>query len=261
MLLAFDLDKTIVTSDHRLPNEIVTALQAARRAGHQITVLTGRTAPSAQPILAQLGIRDYYSVNHGALVMGGAGEVLRRAQIPAPQVQILLDKYQHMRALEPSCIIDDTLYVRDPTDPRWLWAHTLEQQLEHLSHYPGGAADKVVFYAPQDGVRLHQEISQAHPELVLYLWEDHFLEITGADGHKGAALELIAKTLGVPQRDTVAFGDGVNDISMVTWAGRGIAVGPSVHPEVLAAAAEHIASPEELGVVRWLEDNLLTVRG
>ena len=55
----------------------------------------------------------------------------------------------------------------------------------------------------------------------------------------------------------MAFGDGPNDASMLAWAGRGIAVGPHACAEVLAAADEHIAAPEELGVVRWLEANVL----
>ena len=65
--------------------------------------------------------------------------------------------------------------------------------------------------------------------------------------------------MGIPQEDTIAFGDGVNDITTVRWAGRGIAVGPFAHPEVLAAADEHIPSPEEGGVAHWLEEHLLGV--
>ena len=86
------------------------------------------------------------------------------------------------------------------------------------------------------------------------------MEITGANGHKGAALALIAERLGVPQRDTVAFGDGVNDVTMMQWAGHGVAVGPFVHPDVLAAADEHIPSPEEDGVAEWLGANVLEVK-
>jgi hydroxymethylpyrimidine pyrophosphatase-like HAD family hydrolase len=62
--------------------------------------------------------------------------------------------------------------------------------------------------------------------------------------------------LGFEQKDTLAFGDGPNDVTMIQWAGTGIAVGEAYH-EVLDAAAEHIARPEELGVARWLEQNLL----
>jgi 5-amino-6-(5-phospho-D-ribitylamino)uracil phosphatase len=57
----------------------------------------------------------------------------------------------------------------------------------------------------------------------------------------------------------VAFGDGLNDVSMLRWAGRAVAVGPEAHPDVLAVADERIAAPEEGGVADWLERNVLAV--
>lgn len=260
MLLAFDLDKTIVTNDYKLPKRIQDTIQAAREAGHLVTILTGRTRASALPYLEQLEHSGPYSVNHGALVVDANGEPLRKATIDRQHALELITAYQDWPELEYSCIAGDTLYVRKPLDERWNWAHTLDQQIVQFEHYHEDYADKVVFYCPVEGLRIHQEISESHPELVLYLWEDNFLEVTGANGHKGAALELIAQTLGVPREETVAFGDGVNDVTMIQWAGRGIAVGPHVFPEVLAAADEHIASPEEGGVADWLERNVLAVK-
>lgn len=257
MLLAFDLDRTIVTATHELRNDVVTAIAAARRAGHQVTVLTGRTHASARPYLERLGVRGPYSVNHGAQVFDTTGALVYQATIPEPYVRELLERYGQRLDLESSCVVNDTLYARKPEDPRWAWAHTVDQQIAPLEHYRGGAADKVVFSVPNDGEVLHGEIVARFPELVLYLWEDHFLEVTGAGAHKGMALQLIAALLGVPQSETVAFGDGVNDVSMLQWAGHAVAVGAQAHPGVLAAADEQVASPEEGGVARWLTANLL----
>lgn len=257
MLLAFDLDKTIVTERYELREDVTAAIAAARQAGHQVTVLTGRTHASALPFLQRLGVHGLYSVNHGAQVYGADGALVRQVTIPEPHVRALLARYGKRLDLETSCVIGNTLYARHPEDPRWAWAHTVDQQqLLPLDRYPGGAADKVVFSVPNDGEVLHGEISTRFPELVLYLWEDHFLEVTGAQAHKGAALALIATMLGIPQRDTVAFGDGVNDVSMLSWAGYAVAVG-AAHPEALAAADERVASPEQGGVVQWLKANVL----
>ena len=56
----------------------------------------------------------------------------------------------------------------------------------------------------------------------------------------------------------VAFGDGLNDVSMVRWAGHGVAVGPEAHPDTIAASDERVASPEEGGVLGWLERHYLS---
>ena len=260
MLLAFDLDNTLITRENRLPDGLKRAILSAHEAGHAVTVLTGRTKASALPFIDALGVVGPFSVNHGALVVGEGGETLQQTTLPSREVEGLLERYASLAGLEYSCVVGDTLYVEDPTDPRWSWAHTLDQRIVPFGRYDGSDADKVVFSCPGDGARIHEEIAEAHPELVLYLWEDGFLEITGENGHKGAALELISRTLGISQEDTIAFGDGVNDITMVQWAGRGIAVGPFAHPEVLRAADEHIPSPEEGGVAHWLEEHLLGVR-
>ena len=57
----------------------------------------------------------------------------------------------------------------------------------------------------------------------MYPWEEGYLEVTGPGADKGTALQLIAQELGVAQKDVVAFGDGPNDVTMLRWAGYGVA--------------------------------------
>ncbi len=257
MLLAFDLDKTIVRNDFVLPSAIAEALHKAREAGHHVTVLTGRPRMAMLDYLEQLGVVDFYSANHGALVVGKAGEVLRQQRIEKEHVGQLLGPYCDHPDIEFSCVVDDTLYVKNPEDERWSWAHTANRQLER--YHPGLElhADKIVFSANGHTEGLRTLVSERHPTFIQYPWDDGYLEITGPEADKGSALKLLAELLGYKQQDVIAFGDGPNDVSMLRWAGYGVAVGPHAHPEVLAVADEHIASPEELGVARWLEEHLL----
>lgn len=258
MLLAFDLDKTLVTSDYRLPEPLRESIDAARRVGHAVTVLTGRTEASARQYLDLLEVRGPYSTNHGARVVGKRGELLRQSVLAAGTVQDLLKRYGHIPGLESSCSAENKLFVRDPHDERWKWAHTLEHELVALGSYGGEPAEKFVF-ACDDGLdHVHRELLDSLPGLTYYLWEDKFLEITAADADKGSALALIADALGYAQEDTVAFGDGINDVSMIAWAGHGVAVG-FAHEGVLELADEHIREPEANGVAEWIDHNLLGV--
>jgi HAD superfamily hydrolase (TIGR01484 family) len=70
MLLAFDLDNTVVTRSNEIPPRILAAIGAAKEAGHLVSVLTGRPQASALPFVQQLG-GGPYAVNHGALVVAG----------------------------------------------------------------------------------------------------------------------------------------------------------------------------------------------
>ena len=256
MLFAFDLDNTIVRADYDLPKETIKTVQALRDAGHLVTVLTGRPHAAATEFLELLGVTEHYSTNHGALITGAGGETLRRRRIEPAQVAALLSPYQDDSEVFFSCVVDDTLYVQDPEHERWNWAHT---QNRNIARFEPGAelhADKIVFSGAL-GDTISEHVKRDYPDFVTYPWDDGYLEVTGADADKGMALALLAGELGVEQKDVTAFGDGPNDVTMLKWAGYSLAVGPNAHPDVIAAADEHIASPEELGVTRWLEENVL----
>jgi 5-amino-6-(5-phospho-D-ribitylamino)uracil phosphatase len=256
MLVAFDLDRTIVTDDFRLPVETEQVIKRVREAGHFVTVITGRARIAAADYLKQLDVKDFYSVNHGALVMGKDELILRHSRIKPEEADAIIKPYTEVPDLEFSFFEGDIFYVRNPEDPRWAWAQTQHRMMERYQPNLGLHADKIVFSANGKMGDMRQKILEQYPDFVTYLWKDGYLEITGVQADKGSALKLLAETLGFEQKDTLAFGDGPNDVTMIQWAGTGIAVGEAYH-EVLEAAAEHIARPEELGVAKWLEQNLL----
>ena len=256
MLLAFDLDNTVVTRAEEIPPRILKAVHTAKAAGHHIAVLTGRPNASALPYVKQLEVSGPYAVNHGAQVIGADGEPLSRSVIPAREALELIQTYGVGRGLEYAFMKDDDIHVNNPHDPRWGWAHTLNRNVLTFDSGAVGDADKVVFGAAREGPRMLAELTRDYPKLMTYYWPDGFFEITGEGADKGTALARICQELGVAQGDTVAFGDGVNDVTMMRWAGRSVAVGES-HPDVLAASDEQVAEPEDGGVADWIEQNLL----
>jgi Cof subfamily protein (haloacid dehalogenase superfamily) len=254
MLLAFDLDGTLLTRDYRLNRATLAAIRAARRKGHLVTVITGRTAYSAKPFLERLELSGLYGLNHGASVVNAKGGVLFQAALESCFVREVLARYSHR--VECWFTVGEKVYVRDTGDAAWAWLRDLDHQLLAHHAYQGEAPEKVILRSARRTRAIHHELLGRYPDLTYYLWSDSDLEITGKDGHKGAALKRLAKTLGVPQKETVAFGDGINDIAMLRWAGHSVAVGEGLDAGVLAVADERVAAPEEHGVASWLEANL-----
>ena len=74
-----------------------------------------------------------------------------------------------------------------------------------------------------------------------------YLEFTSIVSDKATALAFLCKRLGIPQEQTVAVGDGRNDVSMISWAGLGLAVEGS-ELEVIAAADRTIPGPGHSGI-------------
>jgi hypothetical protein len=78
------------------------------------------------------------------------------------------------------------------------------------------------------------------------------LEISAPGVTKATALAGLAARHGISAEEVVAFGDMPNDLPMLDWAGRAVAVA-NAHPDVLALADEVTASNDEDGVALVLE--------
>jgi len=79
-----------------------------------------------------------------------------------------------------------------------------------------------------------------------------FVEVAAASVTKALALEQFCIEHAIERAQVIAFGDMPNDLPMIEWAGRGVAVA-NAHPEVLAAADEITTSNDDDGVARVLE--------
>ena len=79
-----------------------------------------------------------------------------------------------------------------------------------------------------------------------------WLDVAAAGVTKASGLEALRTVLGVAQEDTVAVGDGRNDVEMLRWAARGVAMGQAPE-EVVEAADEVTASVDDHGLadVLW----------
>lgn len=255
MLLAFDLDKTLVTDDYRMTDEIADAVIAARGRGHVVTVLTGRPLIAAQEYLTRLAIDVPHSVNHGSTILDGDGSLITRLHLDPDDVSGMLTRHGDDVELEFSCVVGDEIYVRDPEHERWTYAHAQGRVIARYDASKRLAADKLVFHSNGKSAVLDEDLAEHFPKLVRYLWGDGYLEIVPRGGDKGTALKYISEKLGFRRDEVVAFGDGLNDVTMIDWAGHGVAVGNDVHADVKRLADEHIPSPEEGGVASWLAQN------
>jgi hydroxymethylpyrimidine pyrophosphatase-like HAD family hydrolase len=72
-------------------------------------------------------------------------------------------------------------------------------------------------------------------------------EISAPGMHKASAIALLIEHLGVPWDDTIAYGDGVNDLEMIAYVHTGVAMG-NAHPDVTAMAKAVTGAPDDDGI-------------
>lgn len=94
------------------------------------------------------------------------------------------------------------------------------------------------------------------PSCVSARWFPAFTDITARGADKGTALKTVAAHLGISAEETMAFGDGGNDKSILQAAGTGIAMGNA--PDDVKAAADYVtASVDDDGVAKAIRKFLL----
>jgi hydroxymethylpyrimidine pyrophosphatase-like HAD family hydrolase len=118
------------------------------------------------------------------------------------------------------------------------------------------AAGVVKLLARHEGMGADELLAAAHRSVgalgtLTHSSTDGLLEISATGVSKATGLASLAEEHGIGAADVVAFGDMPNDLPMLAWAGRGIAVA-NAHAEVLALADEVTGSVEDDGVAAYL---------
>jgi Cof subfamily protein (haloacid dehalogenase superfamily) len=267
-LLALDLDGTTV-DDGQLPTPRVRrAIAAATTAGVHVIVATGRPYVSARRYGAALDLCTPLICFQGALVKecGGAERTLFAEAVPAAPFAEVVALAQ-ARGLELNIYTEETIY-HGPTAysqefyDRWFGLAT--QPVADLGatfarlRAEARPVLKGLFISEESASNQLTAELQARVGGRLTVMRSHplFVEVTSPNVSKGNALAFLADWYGIPQAETIAVGDSGNDLSMVEWAGLGVAVANAT-PEV-RAAANWIAPPvTEEGVVTVIEKFIL----
>jgi Cof subfamily protein (haloacid dehalogenase superfamily) len=246
-LLALDLDGTTVEGGQPPTQRVTNAIAAALAHGAHVVVATGRPYVSARRYAAALGLCTPVICFQGALVKecGGDERTLFAEGVhaePFSEVVALAET----RRLELNIYTENRIYHRPTIHSREfydLWFGGETQPVDSLVaayDWLRGRADPVLkglFISEEtDSDQLTHDL-QARVGDRLTVMRSHplFVEVTSPNVSKGKALSVVADWYGIPRSETIAVGDSGNDVSMVEWAGLGVAVANATR-DVLAAA-------------------------
>lgn len=255
-LIALDIDGTLVDHDGHMTDEVRDAARAVVAAGHEVIIATGRSLGAALPIVEQLGIERGYSVcsNGGVTLRVDSGiaqgfEIIDRVTFdPRPALVALRQRLPTAKyALEDD---DGNFLATEPFQDASFGAETRTVDFEGM--LDASAVRVVVFSTDSTAEQFGEAVEAIGLHGVTYSvgWTA-WLDIAAAGVTKASALELLRRRLDIDPSHTVAIGDGRNDIEMLGWAARSVAMGQSPD-EVLAAATEVTASVYDDGAAKVL---------
>ena len=237
--IALDLDRTTLDGQGRLSPGNREALIDAIRKGIHVVIASGRAFSTLpQDILEVPGIEYAITSNGAAVYHIPTGHCLRRYTLTAPSVEKILS-FTTTESLAYETFINgiayaDAAYVQDPVahgaSPQAIsyiqaTRNPVEdiQEFMHTHREELDSIDLVVRDATQKQ-RLWNTMQLHIPDIYITSSISELLEISHRDAGKHSGVRFIAERLGLSSSEIAAFGDGDNDIDMLSYVGCGIAM-------------------------------------
>lgn len=262
-LIAVDIDDTLLARDRTLPAGNLRALEALATAGVTIVLSSGRATIAMQDFVAHLPKTGEHSMlvsfNGARVTEIATGAVVHEDKVGSDTIDAIATVVRPLGVPLLGYTPDEVVY--EPVNEAAVEAARMYSEGIGMAYRP---VENIAAALPSGS---HKMLIVADPALVpdfaarleplrdgrfhTMRSKPQYLEIVPAEASKGHALERVAAILGIPLADTLAVGDGENDVEMIRRAGVGMAVANAAqllknHADVVLARSCDEAVLEEV---------------
>lgn len=258
----FDIDGTLVSfKTHAIPQSTIDAIHDIRQQGVKVFIATGRPLPFINN-LTGLEYDGIMSVN-GACCLDADGTVISRNPVPKEDIMRIIDDARS-HPMPIAFAANDGAIVVNP-----------EAAMEHLqevftllditlppSHPIEDALNMdvlqvIAFFTAEEEERMMRNVLKGCDA---NRWHPYFADCVAKGTNKATGIDTICSHYGIALQDTVAFGDGGNDITMLRHAGVGVAMG-NASDEVKEHADMITDTVDNDGIAKALKSLMQIQRG
>lgn len=265
-LIAFDLDGTLLNEKKEISDQVCEAVRIAKSKDIIIVLSSGRSYQGVYQYIKHLGVNfvDYVIGFSGSLIKEVSGNH-NIYKLPLLESDIDYIKETGGKVgLSVHFVTEKEIYTFDNPIGKYTVheSYLTDMPIHYLGNSPfhgrhpiykaifGGETeeiDKTVSSLPEEFLQQFHVVRSG----------DNYLEIMDKKSGKGNALEFLSHALHIHQEEVVAFGDHENDITMIDFAGLGIAMGNAID-EVKNKANYVTKSNEKDGVAYALRKLILS---
>jgi len=247
-MIVADLDETLLRSDKSVSLYTRSILTKCRELGIKVVYATGRGGSADRVVPAELF--------DGRITMNGAvirvdEVIIHNTLIPykvARPILMACDKYGLKTASEISGMHYSNFITSDE------WPNIKNYEIVDFSRHEIDAEKLYAIVKNSDDINFIK--NHIPNSLYVTVSKDMLAQIMHIDATKSKAIAKLAGFWDIRQSEIIAFGDDLNDIDMLSYAGIGIAM-ENAHNEVKAVADQICLNNNENGVAEWIKENIL----
>ena len=266
-IIALDLDGTLTNSEKNITPRTFDALMKAQREGVRLVLASGRPTFGISALANQLQLADYggyvLSYNGGRIIDWCEKTVIFSQVVDQKLVPILYDFAEKAQlpivTYLPEAILaskNEGEYLAEEARINGMPVVVAQNFVEEAMQIAGGSTKFLIPGEPELLIQLESEMKAAHSEqMEVFRSAPFFLELPPKGIDKAQSLQRLLTHLGLERESLMAFGDGFNDLSMIQFAGKGVAMANAVE-EVKSIADFVTTSNEEDGIAHALEQLL-----
>ena len=267
-LIALDLDGTLTNSDKVITPHTFEVLMRAQAAGVRLVLCSGRPTYGIAALARQLKLEEnggfVLSCNGANIIDWITGDLLFRQPLEArflPQLLELADAHGlPLLTYRGDCILatrNDSPYLDEEARINQMPVEVATDFIAEASRLEGGAPKCLIPGDPELLVELEEKMKTNFGDaLSISRSAPFFLEIMAPGVGKDHSLARLLAHLDLSREQLIAFGDGFNDLTMLRFAGMGVAMANAVE-EVKAVADFVTLSNDEDGVGHAVEQWVL----
>ena len=247
----FDIDGTLVSfKTHEVPRSTIDALDILRKKGIKVFIATGRHYSSINN-LGDLKFDGYVTLN-GGYCFAGEDKVIYKHSISDRDIDALI-RYLETEESFPCAFVQEKEifmnYKDETVEEIFNMLNFPEPPIRPLSEMKGKTVYQLVsFFTAEQEKKIMSILSHCESTR----WNPLFTDVVPVGGNKSIGMEKILAYFGISREETMAFGDGGNDIPMLEYAGIGVAMG-NASEEVQRHADFVTSGVDDEGIVHALK--------
>ena len=218
----FDIDGTLVSfKTHSVPQSTIEAISILQNKGIKTFIASGRQYALINN-LGNLHFDGYVTIN-GALTLID-GQMVDSHPIPPSDIKTITAYLESQQKFPCFIVTQNNILLN--------YSNADVEEIKQLINFPDIPIANINTIANEPIYQLiaffgedkENSVMQCLPHCTTARWHPLFTDIIASGVSKVVGMECICKHFGISPEETMAFGDGGNDIEMLQWAGIGVAM-------------------------------------